>query len=1136
MKRTFALARRTTPRPVPHRSGAASEGWNKDRIDMSTRLLTHCLLAGILAGPMTGFARSSAAAVEAVTNSASLSGPHIEFTNTIFNFGKVSPGEVLKHDFVFSNTGSQLLEISEIRPSCGCTTAGAWDKKVEPGRSGKISVQFNSGGYGGAITKTLGVLCNDPAQSNVTLQITGVIWRPIDIIPAYAIFSFGPDTPPQSNQTRVLRIVNNLEEPVTISDPVCNNPVFQAALKTVKAGKEFELQISANLPMEPTNVAAPIVMKTSAAQMPILTITPFITVQPAVAVTPPQLTLPTGPLTNSIRLAVIIQNNSTNPLVLSDPAANVPGVAVQVKEVEAGRKFSLAATFPAGFEAQPGEAIEMRVKSNSPRFPLIKVPVYQPATVPTVAVAAALHTNVPAVNADARVKAPSPKSQGQEDTNGAAADIGRATNGLHTGDAALLRTNAVGAPVPVDGPRVQFAGTVFDYGKVESGELVKHDFIFTNTGNQTLEIREVRPGCGCTTAGSWDKLVEPGRTGKIPVQFNSASYSGLVQKTIFVSCNDASRININLQLSGTVWKPIDISPANVVFNFGPDIQTNETRVVRILSNLEEPVTVSEPTSGNPAFRAELRPVKAGKEYELHVTAVPPLKSPSVSAPITLKTSYAKMPVVNVTAFATVQPAVTVSPSQFTLPPGPLTNRAQLVATIQNNGTNPLVLSEPGINAPGANVEIKELQTGRQFNLTLTFPAGFQNPPGQTIEARVKSNDPRFPLLKVGVFQIPSPPVIASQPQPSSPGTNVGLANDKLASSGTGTPAASSDGAAAPKRNDGGPKIQFAQTAFDFGRVESGKVVAHDFVYTNTGDHTLQITDVRSSCGCTAATNWAALVEPGKTGTVPVLFNTGGMAGPVAKTLWVSCNDPGQSNVLLQIAASVWKPIDALPGIATFTFGPDFQTNQTRVIRLLSNLDGPVTLSNPVCTNQSFRAELKTVREGREYELSVTVVPPLGPGSIVAPITLATSSSKIPVVTVTAYALVQPSLTMTPPRVVLPPLPLSDAATFNVVIQNRSTNSLVLSEPAISAKDASISLIELQPGRLFRLTLTFPAGFQSQAGRGVEARVRSNHPQYPYVRVPVAPVGSLDADGAGLTGDSPSARVAPGGAAPVVLEK
>src|SRR5712675_3135449 len=83
---------------------------------------------------------------------------------------------------------------------------------------------------------------------------------------------------------------------------------------------------------------------------------------------------------------------------------------------------------------------------------------------------------------------------------------------------ALAQTN----PPTVSGARIAFAATDFNFGKVDSGSLVKHDFVFTNTGDQVLEVTAVRPGCGCTTAGEWDTKVEPGQTGTIPIQFNSS--------------------------------------------------------------------------------------------------------------------------------------------------------------------------------------------------------------------------------------------------------------------------------------------------------------------------------------------------------------------------------------------------------------------------------------------------------------------------------------------------------------------------------------------------------------------------------------------------------------------------------------
>jgi hypothetical protein len=309
----------------------------------------------------------------------------------------------------------------------------------------------------------------------------------------------------------------------------------------------------------------------------------------------------------------------------------------------------------------------------------------------------------------------------------------------------------------------------------------------------------------------------------------------------------------------------------------------------------------------------------------------------------------------------------------------------------------------------------------------------------------------------------------------------------------------------------GPRIEFASSVFDFGRVESGKIVSHNFIFTNIGDQTLEISDVPSSCGCTTATNWDRRIDAGKTGIIPVLFNSGGIAGPVTKNLWVICNDPVHPNPLLTFTATIWKLIDAIPAIATFTFGPDFQTNQTRVIRLVNNLQEPVTLSAPVCTNHSFKTTLKTVETGKEFELEVTVVPPLGPGSVTAPITIKSSSSKMPTVTVTAYAMVQSALTVTPPKIVLSATSLSESEQFIVKIQNNGNNPLALSEPAITAKGVSLQLKEIQPGRLFNLIVNFPKGFRSQHGRPITVSMKSNHQQFPAVTVPVIQLESSIAD-------------------------
>src|SRR2546421_7663299 len=70
------------------------------------------------------------------------------------------------------------------------------------------------------------------------------------------------------------------------------------------------------------------------------------------------------------------------------------------------------------------------------------------------------------------------------------------------------------------GGRIQFATPVYDFGRIKAGELVKYTFMFTNVGDQALELSNVQPSCGCTTAGEFTHKVMPGETGKVPIQFN----------------------------------------------------------------------------------------------------------------------------------------------------------------------------------------------------------------------------------------------------------------------------------------------------------------------------------------------------------------------------------------------------------------------------------------------------------------------------------------------------------------------------------------------------------------------------------------------------------------------------------------
>ncbi|MFZ1749264.1 MAG: DUF1573 domain-containing protein [Saprospiraceae bacterium] len=71
-------------------------------------------------------------------------GVHMTFDSENINIGKVTKGDVKKFDFVFTNTGTDVIEI-DVAAGCDCTTLDYPRHKIKPGDKGVIHVSFDSG-------------------------------------------------------------------------------------------------------------------------------------------------------------------------------------------------------------------------------------------------------------------------------------------------------------------------------------------------------------------------------------------------------------------------------------------------------------------------------------------------------------------------------------------------------------------------------------------------------------------------------------------------------------------------------------------------------------------------------------------------------------------------------------------------------------------------------------------------------------------------------------------------------------------------------------------------------------------------------------------------------------------------------
>lgn len=99
------------------------------------------------------------------------------------------------------------------------------------------------------------------------------------------------------------------------------------------------------------------------------------------------------------------------------------------------------------------------------------------------------------------------------------------------------------------------------------------------------------------------------------------------------------------------------------------------------------------------------------------------------------------------------------------------------------------------------------------------------------------------------------------------------------------------------------KMTFKYLEYDFGTVKDGKVVSHEYEFTNTGTEPLIISDAKASCGCTVPSWPKEPIQPGGKGSIKVQFDSKGKPGQQSKKVTITANtDP--SPIFLTIKGNV----------------------------------------------------------------------------------------------------------------------------------------------------------------------------------------------------------------------------------------
>lgn len=216
---------------------------------------------------------------------------------------------------------------------------------------------------------------------------------------------------------------------------------------------------------------------------------------------------------------------------------------------------------------------------------------------------------------------------------------------------------------------------------------------------------------------------------------------------------------------------------------------------------------------------------------------------------------------------------------------------------------------------------------------------------------------------------------------------------------------------------------------DFGSVPRGAQLSHRFAITNPYAVRMEITSVRSGCGCVTAKAAKVVLEPRETTTIDVSMDARRFTGPKTVGITVSVGPDFVSSAQLRVSANSRADIVFNPGQVSFGTVTRGQTvSQVIDVEYAGVLDWQVTeatakeLPIDVKVEQLYRQRTQ-IRDQAGfqqlgfqvgYRLTVTLKNTAAVGAIKGDLLLKTNDPTSPLLPVLVEGLVQSSVTVSPP--------------------------------------------------------------------------------------------------------------------------
>lgn len=306
--------------------------------------------------------------------------PHVALDSAIGDLGEVVKGESATHSFVIRNDGSAPLEISDVRPACGCTVAN-YDDVIPPGGSGTITATLDTTTVRGGASKSISVFTNDP--ENPQLQLTLMV-KVVDYLlfnPGFVRFIKGHGYgmgeveqffySPDFEGLKVEKVVS----PFPYLDVTVREASDKERRSEAGEGPQYIFTLKMkydDAPVGPLNGEVEVYTNHPRQEIGRLPVSGF--VRPRLAVTPPVVDFGEIELAEGNQARFLVNNFSPDLIEVTRVEQTLPGAKTSIATIEEGRRYHVELVLPTDLPKGPFST-QLKIYTTSKSQPMVVVPV-----------------------------------------------------------------------------------------------------------------------------------------------------------------------------------------------------------------------------------------------------------------------------------------------------------------------------------------------------------------------------------------------------------------------------------------------------------------------------------------------------------------------------------------------------------------------------------------------------------------------------------------------------------------------------------------------------------------------------------------------------------------------------------------